>query len=94
VRNFIASHKIYQKHFSHIDRLACTVNISAMDMEENLPRKANDPLALLISQDLDPFSVAELAERVALLEGEIARTRQKMTRAVNHKASADALFRK
>ncbi|MEO8722199.1 MAG: DUF1192 domain-containing protein [Sphingobium sp.] len=65
-----------------------------MDMEENLPRKADNPLALLLSQDLDPFSVAELAERAALLEGEVARTRQKMTQSVNHKASADALFRK
>ena len=65
-----------------------------MDMEEYSPRKADDPLALLLKQDLDPLSVAELTERIALLEGEIIRTRSKMERAVNHKASADALFRK
>ena len=65
-----------------------------MDMEEYLPRKADDPLALLLKQDLDPFSVAELEARVALLEQEISRTRLKMDRSVNHKASAEALFKK
>ncbi|MBB6122502.1 DUF1192 domain-containing protein [Sphingobium subterraneum] len=65
-----------------------------MDMEEYSPRKADDPLALLLKQDLDPLSVSELTERIARLEGEIVRTRSKMDLAVNHKASADALFRK
>jgi uncharacterized small protein (DUF1192 family) len=64
-----------------------------MDSEENLPRPG-DPTALLIKQDLDPMSVAELEERIATLEGEIARVRQHMQRAVNHRASADALFKR
>jgi uncharacterized small protein (DUF1192 family) len=65
-----------------------------MDMDENLPRKADDPLAALARQDLDPFSVDELHERVNALEAEISRTRKKIEYAVNHKASAEALFRK
>ena len=65
-----------------------------MDMDENLPRKADDPLAALVRQDLDPFSVDELQERVKALEAEISRTKKKIEYAVNHKASAEALFRK
>jgi uncharacterized small protein (DUF1192 family) len=65
-----------------------------MDLEELFPGKPADPLAQLIKQDLDPLSVEELQERIATLEGEIARSRAKMEAAVNHRASAEALFRK
>lgn len=65
-----------------------------MDMDEYLPKKADDPLAGLLRQDLDPLSVAELEARIAALEAEIVRTKSKMSSAVNHKASAEALFRK
>jgi len=65
-----------------------------MDAEENLPRRANDPVDLLARQDLDPFSVAELDARIATLEAEIARIRSHIQRAVNHRASADALFKR
>lgn len=61
---------------------------------DDLPRRHDDPAAQLARQDLDPFSVEELAERIALLETEIMRCRQKMERAVNHRASADALFKR
>ena len=64
-----------------------------MDSEENLPRPG-DPIALLVKQDLDPLSVAELEERIILLEGEIARVKKHMQRAVNHRASADSLFKR
>lgn len=63
-----------------------------MDLDDS-PSRPGDPLAALVRQDLDPFSVAELEARIAALEGEIARTRAKIERAVNHKASAEALFR-
>ena len=63
-----------------------------MDLDE-APRR-DDPLALLVRQDLDPLSVAEMESPIAALEGEIARCRQKMERAVNHKASAESLFRR
>jgi uncharacterized small protein (DUF1192 family) len=65
-----------------------------MDADENLPRRRDDLVVQLAKQDLDPFSVDELQERIALLEAEIERAKSKITRAVNHRASADALFRK
>ena len=64
-----------------------------MDMDD-APSRPDDALALLLRQDLDPLSVAELEARVATLEGEIARTRRHIERSVNHRASADALFRR
>lgn len=63
-----------------------------MDMDE-LPRPG-DPLALLRRQDLDPLSVAELEERIAALEAEIARTRAKLAGATAFRSAADALFRR
>ncbi|PAX08235.1 DUF1192 domain-containing protein [Sphingomonas lenta] len=64
-----------------------------MDMDD-LPQRRNDLLAQLTRQDLDPLSVAELEARIATLEGEIARVRRKMESAVNHRANADALFKR
>ena len=65
-----------------------------MDLDELFPDKPGDPLKLLAKQDLDPFSVDELNARIALLEWEIARTRAKIEAAVNHRASAEAIFKK
>lgn len=65
-----------------------------MDMDDYSPKRADDPLLLLSRQDLDPLSVEELAERIAVLEAEILRTRERVERSVNHRASAEALFRK
>ncbi|WP_150291889.1 DUF1192 domain-containing protein [Sphingobium estronivorans] len=65
-----------------------------MDMDDDLPRKADDPLTLLLRQNLGPLSVADLEARIRALEGEIARTRSKIESAVNHKASAEALFKR
>ena len=65
-----------------------------MDADENLPRRNADLAAQLGQQDLDPFSVDELNERIQLLEAEIARCRGKIERAVHHRASADALFKR
>ena len=64
-----------------------------MDLDEFLPKKAGDPLTALTAQDLDPLSVKELEARIAVLEGEIARSRSKMLRAVDHRASAHDLFK-
>ncbi len=63
-----------------------------MDLDDALPRP-DDLLTQLARQDLDPLSVAELEARIAALKGEIARSRRRMERAVNHRASADSLFR-
>lgn len=65
-----------------------------MDLDENLPRRAGDPLDALMRQDLDPLSVAELDARVAVLEAEIVRTTAQKARSVSHRASADQLFRR
>lgn len=65
-----------------------------MDADENLPRRKDDLAAQLGKQDLDPLSVDELNERIALLEAEIVRCRAKIQYAVNHRASADALFKR
>lgn len=65
-----------------------------MDLDELFPGKPEDPLTQLTRQDLDPLSIDELHARIALLEQEIARTRAKIEAAVNHRASADALFKR
>lgn len=61
---------------------------------DDFPSRPDDALAALRRQDLDPLSVAELDARVAALEAEIARIRAHRERTVNHRASADALFRR
>ena len=63
-------------------------------MEGDEPRaRPDDLLRMLVRQDLDPLSIAELEARITTLEGEIVRARAKCERAVNHRASADALFK-
>ena len=65
-----------------------------MDLDELFPDKPGDPLTLLDRQDLDPLSVEELHARIAIHESEIARVKAKIEAAVNHRASADELFKK
>ena len=48
-----------------------------MDPDEFLPKKSGNLLSELMRQDLDPLSVAELEERIAALEAEIARRDRK-----------------
>lgn len=69
--------------------------VKPLHMElDDAPSRPNDLLAQLVREDLDPLSVAELEARIIALEGEIARARGKLEHAVNHRASADALFRR
>jgi uncharacterized small protein (DUF1192 family) len=65
-----------------------------MDLDELFPSKPDDPLVQLARQDLDPLSIDELHARIASLEAEIARVRAKIDVSVNHRASAEELFRK
>ncbi|MEM8919693.1 MAG: DUF1192 domain-containing protein [Pseudomonadota bacterium] len=65
-----------------------------MDMDDDLPRSSTDPLAMLVKQDLDPFSVDELDTRIAQLKNEIERCESRKKFAVSHRANADDLFRK
>jgi uncharacterized small protein (DUF1192 family) len=70
------------------------VNVSAMEPEDPLAKRLDDPAHQLARQDLDPFSVDELEARIVLLEAEITRCRAKIDKAVNHRLTAEALFRK
>jgi len=63
-----------------------------MDLDDS-PSRPDDVLDRLVRQDLDPLSQGELEARITVLEGEIARVRTRIQRALNHRASADALFR-
>ena len=65
-----------------------------MDLDDLLPRKKDDPLALVAREDLDRLSVDELRARIAALEAEIARTKTKLEGATSFRSAADALFRK
>ncbi|WP_260582397.1 DUF1192 domain-containing protein [Sphingopyxis sp. PET50] len=62
--------------------------------DEDLPRRRDDVLAALTRQPLDPLSVDELNDRIAVLESEIERTRKHRDAAGAFKMSAEALFRK
>jgi uncharacterized small protein (DUF1192 family) len=45
-------------------------------------------------EDLELFGTDELEERIALLEGEIARVRAQLSKKQSSRAAADALFSK
>jgi len=68
--------------------------ILPMDLDDILPKRPDDPLVALTRQDLDPFSVEELTQRIAVLEAEIARAKAKIEHAVNHRANAEGLFKR
>ncbi len=64
-------------------------------MDDDLPRpRPDDTLAALAKQDLDRLSLAELDERITLLEAEVARTRAKRAGAAIFRSAADALFKR
>ncbi|SDD34823.1 Uncharacterized small protein, DUF1192 family [Sphingomonas sp. YR710] len=65
-----------------------------MEPDDPLAKRPDDPVSLLVRQDLDPLSVTELEARISALESEIARCRAKIDKAVNHRLTAEALFRK
>jgi uncharacterized small protein (DUF1192 family) len=56
--------------------------------------RPDSPLTLLAREDIDRLSVDELDARVAALEAEIVRTKSRREFAVNHKSSAEALFKR
>lgn len=62
-----------------------------MDADDR-PRPKGDAASLLQAEDLSPYSIDELAERIALLEAEIARIRAHRDKAAAHRSAADALF--
>jgi uncharacterized small protein (DUF1192 family) len=62
--------------------------------EPDRPRPKGDAASHLAAEDLGPYSQAELDERIALLESEIARVKAHRDKAASHRAAADALFGK
>jgi uncharacterized small protein (DUF1192 family) len=62
--------------------------------EPDLPRRKSDLLADLAREDLDKLSIAELDDRIAGLETEIARSRAKREGAAKFRAAADSLFKR
>jgi uncharacterized small protein (DUF1192 family) len=65
-----------------------------VDLDDLFAKRPEDPLVLLLKQDLDRLSVNELEERVAALKEEIKRCEGKIAFANNHRSAADALFKK
>lgn len=62
--------------------------------EPDLPRRKSDLLADFAREDLDKLSIAELDDRIAGLETEIARSRAKREGAAKFRAAADSLFKR
>jgi uncharacterized small protein (DUF1192 family) len=73
---------------------AVNIGDTIMDLDDILPRKKDDALHSLISQDLDRLSVDELSERIELLEAEVARCKAKRDGATKFRTAADSLFKK
>lgn len=62
--------------------------------EPDLPRRKSDSIADLAREDLDKLSIADLDDRIAGLEAEIARSSAKREAAAHFRAAADGLFKK
>jgi uncharacterized small protein (DUF1192 family) len=62
--------------------------------DDDLPKKKSEPLAELAREDLDRLSIAELDARIAALEAETARTRNKREGAAAFRNAADSLFKR
>jgi uncharacterized small protein (DUF1192 family) len=62
-------------------------------MDEDLPRPKGDAADRLSKESLDPYSQGELAERIVLLEAEIARVKAHRDKVSAHRLAADALFK-
>ena len=65
--------------------------------EDDRPRPLSslgrgDAASLLAKEDLSPYSLGELGERIELLEAEIARIKAHRDKAAAHRTAADALF--
>jgi uncharacterized small protein (DUF1192 family) len=64
--------------------------LAIMDLEDAAPKKKPE---IVIGEDIALLSVAELQNRIAILEAEIARYRDEIASKQASKAAADAFFR-
>lgn len=62
-------------------------------MDDDLPRPKGDHAGKLAAEPLDSYSQGELAERIGLLEAEIARVKARMGKAAAHRQAAEAFFK-
>jgi uncharacterized small protein (DUF1192 family) len=62
--------------------------------DDDRPRPRGDAASLLAKEDLAPYSLDELAERITLLEAEIARVESHRFKSAAHRDAADNLFGK
>jgi uncharacterized small protein (DUF1192 family) len=65
-----------------------------MDEDDFFSTRPQDPLSLLVKQDLGPMSQDELAERIEILKSEIGRVEQHMIHVDKHRSAADELFKR
>jgi uncharacterized small protein (DUF1192 family) len=65
-----------------------------MDEDDFFSSKPQDPLTLILKQDLGPLSVDELNVRIEALKSEIARVEQHLADTARHRSAADDLFKK
>ena len=65
-----------------------------MDEDDFFSSRPQDPLTLLVKQDLGPMSQDELAARIEALKGEIARVEAHISAASIHRSAAEQLFKK
>ena len=65
-----------------------------MDEDDFFSSRPQDPLSLLVKQDLGPLSVDELNERIETLRQEIARVEQHLADTARHRNAADELFKR
>jgi len=60
--------------------------------EDDRPRPKGDAASKLAAEDLSPYSIDELDDRIRLLEDEIARVEKHRLNAAAHRDAADQLF--
>lgn len=66
-----------------------------MDIDDLEPRKRRgEALAALAREDLDLLGVEELHDRITVLEVEIVRIRDQLSRKEGTRSAAEALFKK
>lgn len=62
--------------------------------DDDRPRPRGDAASLLAKEDLAPYSLGELAERIDLLEAEIDRVEKHRLKSAAHRDAAASLFGK
>lgn len=70
------------------------VNVMRMEPDDLFAQRPDDPVKQLARQDIDHLSIDELEARIAAIQAEVERCRMKIQKAVNHRATAESLFKR